>query len=235
MTTDQVIDAYLSRVTAGLPGPSRARRDVLAELRSGLLDATDAHRAAGLPAGQAAQAATREFGDPKQIAAAFRPELAARQARRLALSLVATGPLIGLLWITAAFTSHFGIQPAPPWDWPDLTAVSRIAVPLAAISFLISLWAALVTLAVTGRLTRWLPARTRLAPTTAAIAGFGTMTADLAIFLLLASQLASAPATLAAGPVAAAAAASLTRLTLARRAGRRCLTARAGLPPGHSA
>ena len=226
MTSDQVIGAYLSEIAAALPGPGSARRDVVAELRSGLLDATDAHRAAGLPAEQAAEAAIGEFGDPGQIAAAFRPELATRQARRLALTLVATGPLIGLLWIAAAFTSHFGIQPAPPWDWPDLTAVSRFAVPLAVITFLISVWAALFTLAATGRLTRWLPARTRLAPTTAAVAGFGTMAADLAILLLLASQLASAPSTIAGGPVAAAAAASLTRLTLARRAARRCLAAR---------
>lgn len=229
MTADRVIDAYLREVAAALPGPGRARRDVVAELRSGLLDATDAHCAVGLPAGRAAEAAIGEFGDPRQIAAAFRPELAARQARRLALCLVATGPLIGLLWIAAAFTSHFGIRPAPPWQWPDLTAVSRLAVPLAVIMFVIAIWTALFTVAATGRLARWLPVRTRLAPTTAAVAGFGAVAADLAIFLLLASQLASAPATLAVGPVNAAAAASLTRLTLARRSIRRLLAARAAL------
>jgi hypothetical protein len=46
---------------------------------------------------------------------------------------------------------------------------------------------------------------------------------------LLASQLASAPATLAPFPVAAAAAASVTRLTLARRAAGRCLAIRSTL------
>lgn len=235
MTKDQVIDTYLSRVAAALPGSSRARRDVLAELRSGLLDASDAHRAAGLPTDQATEAAIGEFGDPTQVAAAFRPELATRQARHLALCLVATGPLIGLLWVSAAFTSHFGIRQAPPWQWPHLTAIARFAVPLAVLTLLISIWAALFTLAATGRLTRWLPARTRLAPTAAAIAGFGTVAADLAIFVLLASQLTSAPSTLAPGPIAAAAAASLTRLTLARRAARRCLTARARLPLEHPA
>jgi hypothetical protein len=78
-------------------------------------------------------------------------------------------------------------------------------------------------------LTRWLAFRARLAPVAAAIAGFGAMTVDLIIFALLASQLAAAPGTLAPAPVAAPAPASLIRLTLARRAGRRCLAARAAL------
>ena len=55
------------------------------------------------------------------------------------------------------------------------------------------------------------------------------MAADLAVFALLASKLASTPGTLAPVPVTAAAIASLTRLILARRAARRCLAARASL------
>jgi Epoxide hydrolase N terminus/HAAS len=97
MTSGQVIDAYLGEVAAALTGPPRARADIVAELRSGLLDAADAHRSAGLAAAPAAEAAIGEFGDPRQVAAAFRPELTLTQARRLALTLVATGPLIGLL------------------------------------------------------------------------------------------------------------------------------------------
>ena len=50
--------------------------------------------------------------------------------------------------------------------------------------------------------------------------GYGAATADLAILALLASQLITACSSLAPLPVAAAAAASLTRLTLARRAAR---------------
>lgn len=42
----------------------------MAELRSGVLDAADAHRSAGLPQSQGALAAIREFGDPAQVAAA---------------------------------------------------------------------------------------------------------------------------------------------------------------------
>jgi HAAS len=233
MTGGPLIDAYLGEVAAALPGPDRARRDIVAELRSGLLDAADTHRAAGLPAGQAAEAAISEFGDPRQIAAAFRPELAARQARRVALTLVTTGPPIGLLWAAAALASHIGIRHAPPWQWASAPPASPVAFPLAAAALLIAVWTALFTLAATGPLTRWLPASARLAPATAAVAGFGAAAADLAIFVLLASQLASAPSTLAPAPVAAAAIASLTRLTLARRGARRCLAARAALTPGH--
>ena len=104
-----------------------------------------------------------------------------------------------------------------------------MAFPLAAGALAVTVWAALFTVAATGNLTRWLPFRARLAPAAAAIAGFGAMTVDLIIFVLLASQIAAAPGTLAPAPVAVAATASLIRLTLARRAGRRCLAARAAL------
>jgi hypothetical protein len=106
---------------------------------------------------------------------------------------------------------------------------SLIAVPLFGAVLLTFVCAALFTLAATGPVTRWLPASPRTAPGTAAIAGFAAVAADLAVFILLASKLASAPAALAPAPVIAAATASLTRLTLARRAARRCLTARAAL------
>jgi hypothetical protein len=105
-----------------------------------------------------------------------------------------------------------------------------IAFPLIAVVILITVWTALITLAATGRLTRWLPHRPRLAPTTAAIAGFGAATTDVILLALLASQLATAPAKLAAALITLAAAASTTRLILARRAGRRCLASRASLP-----
>jgi hypothetical protein len=53
---------------------------------------------------------------------------------------------------------------------------------------------------------------------------------DVILLILLASWLATAPANLAAVPVALAAAASTSRLILARRAGQRCLASRASLP-----
>jgi hypothetical protein len=224
-----MLDSYLAEVTAGLSGPARARTEILAELRAGLLDAVDAYRLAGLPPADAARVAIGEFGDPRLVADGFGPELAARIARRTALALVTTGPMVGALWAAAAAASHIGIREALPWQWANSPPVSPVAFPLAAAALAVTVWAALLTVAATGRLTRWLPARPRLAPTTAAVAGLGTAAADLIIFALLASQLAAAPRTLAPIPIAVAATASLIRLTMARRSARRCLNARAAL------
>ena len=225
----QLIESYLSQVAAALPGPARTRADIVAELRSGLLDAADAHRRAGLAPPAAAQAAVAEFGHPAQIATAFRPGIAAGQARHAAVTLLVTGPLIGLLWAAAARASHVGVRAAPPWQWAGAPPAAPIALPLIAAVLLITVWTALITLAATGRLTRWLPHRPRLAPTTAAIAGFGAATVDVILLATVASQLATAPATLAAAPAAVAAFASAARLSLAARAARRCLAARATL------
>ena len=166
---------------------------------------------------------------PAQAAAAFRPGIAASQARHVAITLLATGPLIGLLWAAAARASHLGARAAPPWQWAHMPPATPIAFPLLAAVFFVTIWTALITLAATGRLTRWLPHRPRLAPTTAAVAGFGAATVDVGLLALLVSQLAHAPGTLAAGPIAVAAVASSTRLILARRAGQRCLASRASL------
>ena len=224
MTGDQVIEGYLDQLATVLPGPPRARDDVMAELRGGLLDAADAHRRAGLPATAAATAAVCEFGDPRQIAAAFRPELTARHARRLAVTLVATGVPVGLLWVYAVQASHPGLARAPLWKW-----AAAPPIPLALAALAVAVLAALGTVAVTGRLTRWLPDHPGAAAASAAIGGYGSAVADVAIFALLAHQLAVAPAGLAPLPVAAAAVASLGRLALARRTARRCLAARAAL------
>jgi HAAS len=225
----QPIESYLAEVAAALPGPARARAGIVAELRGGLLDAADAHRHAGLAPPAAARAAMAEFGHPAQVAAAFRPGIAASQARHVAITLLATGPLIGLLWAAAARASHIGARDAPPWQWAHMPPATPIAVPLIAAVFFVTIWTALITLAATGRLTRWLPHRPRLAPTTAAVAGFGAATVDVILLALLVSQLAHAPGTLAAGPIAVAAVASSTRLILARRAGQRCLASQASL------
>lgn len=229
MTDSPPIDAYLRQVSATMPGPAHARRDILAELRSGLLDAVDVHRSAGLPAGATAEAAITEFGDPRQVTDAFRPHLAMVHARRVALTLVATGPLVGLLWTAAALASHIAIRNAPPWQWASAPPLSAAIVPAIGAALLIVVWSALATVAATGKLARWLPASPRMATATAATTGFGAAAADLAIIALLASQLVSAPGTLARLPVAAATAASLTRLALARNAARKCLAIRATL------
>ena len=219
------VESYLAEVSARLPGPVRTHAGIVAELRSGLLDATDAHRSAGLPATQAARAAITEFGDPGQVANGFRAEIAARQARRVSISLLATGPLVGTVWITAALASHL----AEPARWVDASPGLRAGLGLVAVAIAAEVWAVLLGVAVTGRLTRWLPARPRLGPTAAVIAGAGAACADLVMLALLTSQLATMPGQLAPLPIAFAAAASLTRLTLAARAAHRCLATRTAL------
>jgi hypothetical protein len=224
-----VVEGYLAEVTARLPGPGRPLAGIVAELRSGLLDATDAHRSAGLPPAQAALAAIREFGDPGQVAAGFGPEIAARQARRVAVALLVTGPLVGLLWIATAVGSRPGIRLVLPWQVTGLSPGLGAGMKLVAVAVGVTACAALLGIAATGRLTRWLPARPRRAPGAAAVAGFGAVTADGLGLALLAAQLATDPGRLSPALAAAAAAASLARLELAGRAARRCLASRASL------
>jgi len=95
------------------------------------------------------------------------------------------------------------------------------------VAILIVITSTLATITATGKLTRWLPVSPGIAAAAAAAAGFAVAAADLAILVVLASQLASAPGSLAPLPVAAATTASMTRLTFARRAARSCLAARA--------
>jgi hypothetical protein len=229
MTGGQGVEAYLRAVAASMPGPRRACSDIMAELHSGLLDAVDARRSAGLPEHAAVEAAISEFGDPRQVAGAFRPHLAMVQARRTVLALAATGPLVGLLWVAAGVASHIAIRRTPPWQWPGVPPLAPAAIPVAGCAVLIVVASALATVAATGKLSRWLPASASSAVATAAAAGFGAAAADLAILALLASQLEAAPGRLAPLPIAAATAASLTRLIIARRAACRCLAVRATL------
>ena len=86
------VERYLAEVAARLPGSPRAHRDIVAELRSGILDATDAHCCAGLPPAEAVQAAIDEFGDPARVTDGFRAEIATGLARRAAVVVLVTRP-----------------------------------------------------------------------------------------------------------------------------------------------
>jgi hypothetical protein len=101
---------YLATVSARLPGPTAARTTITDELRDGLLEALEADQAQGRSPQEATAAAIADFGDRRIVAAAIAPELAAAQARRVALGLLATGPLIGLAWIAAV-----AVNALPPW------------------------------------------------------------------------------------------------------------------------
>ena len=229
------VGSFLDEVAHRLTGPARARRDILAELGAGLADAADAYRSAGLDPDRAVRAAITEFGRPEQVADGFRAELTAAQARRTALALLRTGPLVGLFWLGAALASRIGVQLASPWHWASMPIGARLVTHLTGIAFAIAIGGALVTVAATGRLTRWLPTSLPARPrwlgagsaasaAIAAMAASGTAAIDIALLALLAAQAVSTPGRLAVLPVAVAAAASLTRLTLTTAAARNCLT-----------
>ncbi len=220
-----VIERYLAEVTGRLPGSPRTHSGIVAELRAGLLDATGAYQSAGQSPAGAVQAAIREFGDPARVAGSFRAEIATRLARRVAVAVLVTGPLVGLLWIVTAVASHLvGRLP-----WAGLPAGLRVGLILVAVAATVTAGGALLGIAATGRLTRWLPGAPRRAPTAAAIAGFGAVGADALGLALLAAELATMSGTVSPVPATAAAAASVVRLTLARRAACHCLAMRAAL------
>jgi hypothetical protein len=218
----RILEGYLATLAARLPGPSRTRQAILAELGDGLADATQAYYARGLGPAAAAQAAVAEFGQPPALAAAFAPELAGAQARQTALALIRSGPLIGGLWLGALVASN-----AAPWRH-GLTGI-WLALPAVAVAIAAAGLAALLVVAATGRASRWLPTRLTLAPAAAAIVGAAAIGVDLVVLGMLTGQAIIQPGTIAWIPVGLAALASLTRLVLASCAARRSLAARAAL------
>lgn len=234
----EAVEGYLEDVAARLRGPSRSRASVLAELRSGLLDAIDIQVSAGADPLKAASAATAEFGAPCQVAHAFGSELAAAEARRVALGLLASGPVVGLLWLLAAMASHLGLHLLPPFDWAGLklsvSLAGQLAAPLGAVALCIAILlvaaAAALALASTGRLARWVPFSLATTGTEGAtVACLGAGATELIILAIVGAELLADPGRLATVPVTAAALASVGRLALAARAGHHCLAARSVL------
>jgi hypothetical protein len=225
---DPAIGSYLAAIAADLPGPAASRRDILAELGAGLADAADGYLGAGLNPAQAAIAAIDEFGSPDRVAAGFRAELAAAQARRTAVGLIADGPLTGAMWFATALASHVA-RLAPPWEWA-VPAGARVAVHLAMVALFVAIASILFTLAATGRLTRWLDALPARPAASAAVAAGSIVAVDAAMLAALAVLAATTPGKLAVLPLAAADAASLIRLGFAARAARACLAIQAACP-----
>jgi hypothetical protein len=194
----------------------------VAELEDGLWTATLAHHASGLPPQAAATAAVAEFGDPRTVAAGFDPELAAATGRRVGLGLLSTGPLVGSCWL---------LLTAATWKWTGHKppAALELVAALVGLALVVAVPAAVLSVAASGRLSRWLPTGPQVGATAAAVAASACVAGDL---VLLGSLLASI---VLAGGVAwpatlLAAGTSSTRLSLAGRAVRRCMTARATLP-----
>ena len=118
---EPAIEAYLDAVAERLVGPRAPRRAILDELRDGLYEAAAAHLRRGVPAAQAVSVALREFGSPAALAAGFAGELAIVRARRITLAYLATGPLIGLSWLSVI---------APTWWWQRDPVTLLHAIPV---------------------------------------------------------------------------------------------------------
>jgi HAAS len=143
---DAQLAAYLADLASRLRGPRRRRDAILAELRDGLLHATEARTATGLTPEQATAAAINQFGDTQAVADAFAGELATVYARRTIAWYIATGPLVGIWWLLL-------LQPQP-WRTGLIALLAAIHVlPLIAVAIA----TAAGTFATTGRLMRWLP------------------------------------------------------------------------------
>ena len=104
-------------------------------------------RAQGCSQAEATAAVIAEFGDPRMVAAAFGPELGAVQARRVAVGLLVTGPLVGLAWIAAVV-----VNALPPWRHQLIGP--WLALPLVGLALAVAGPALGLTVAATGRLGR---------------------------------------------------------------------------------
>jgi hypothetical protein len=219
--SDPVAD-WLAAVAARLTGPAAARVAICDELRDGLLETLERHLARGCSRREATATALAEFGDPDTVVAAFAPELAAVQARRVALGLLSTGPLVGLAWIAAVAANAL-----PPWRL-ELSG-PWLALPLVGLALLVAGPALGLTVAATGRLGGRLGPRMTLPPTAAAVAALAAVVADLTLLTVIGGQTLIGPGPSVWAPVLLAVGASLARGTLAGRALRRCLAARAAV------
>ena len=221
---DAVTD-YLAAVAAQLTGPPSARAAVTDELRDGLMEALETHHARGCSPQEATVAAIAEFGDPDTVAAAFGPELGAIQARRVALGLLVTGPLVGLTWIAAVLANDL-----PPWRHQLIGP--WLALPLVGLALAVAGPALGLTVAATGRLGCRLGRvvdRATLPPTAAAVAALAAVVADLTLLGIFTGHALTSPGSYLWAPVIVAASASLARVLLAGRAAHRCLATRAAL------
>jgi hypothetical protein len=92
------VDAYLMELGRHLRGPRRARADLLAEARGGLIDTTEGYERRGLSTADAQRRAVAEFGSMADVAPGYQAELAVAQSRRTALLILAIFIAQCFLW-----------------------------------------------------------------------------------------------------------------------------------------
>jgi hypothetical protein len=184
MAGHQLIDDYLAALARRLPA------DTVDELADGLTETWQHHRDAGLAPADAERATIADFGAPDQTIGAF---VAHAPGRRMARTLLATGPVMAVCWGP-------GLIAAQAWAWPVPTA--------AKVGYALTLLAVVAVLAAAAT-SRHSLRRTRLGT----VGGLGLIVLDAA---MLAAALLIAPAL--AWPMAAAIPVSLARIGLTLRA-----------------
>ena len=204
------VDRYLTEMAEVLVAPAPERMAVVREIGDGLTETIAGYRALGLPEEEAMSAAVAEFGEPRVVAAAVQAELGVRQARRSALALMASGPVVGIAWLAGAAVTS--LSPARHQMFALLWAL-----PLVGAAIIVAVPVLVGTLVATGRAGLRLALPPRLPPTAVTIASVAAVTADVTMLTIAGLYLAITSAT-PGWPLVPAVVASLVRICLATRA-----------------
>jgi hypothetical protein len=211
-----MIRTYLEELADALIGSSAVRTAVVTEIGDGLLESADAYLARGLEPAEAARAAIAEFGQPRAVTAEFNREIGAGQARRTALALMTSGPLVGLAWIAGAVLASLPparYQLSGPWQ----------GLPIVGLALIVAGPSMVVAVVSTGRLGLRLTLPASLPLRAAGIAGVAALAADATLLAMLGLYALMTSVSMPLLLMAPSVAASLTRLGLAARASRACL------------
>ncbi len=227
------IDTYLAQLcrcldrTAPAHGLGRAsstaraeRDEIIAEIHDGLLEARAAYQRRELTPTAAAAHAVSEFGDPATLARSLQPDLLARHSRRIAQRFLATGPVIGVLWLATAAFSHLGARLRDP---DGVVLAARLILGLTIIT---GIAAAALAIAATGRLNRWITIPARLPASAVATTAMLAAAIDAIVLTALLAATLTTPESVPWAVALAAATASSTRLILATREARRLIARR---------
>jgi hypothetical protein len=193
----EVIDDYLAQLAPALGPRDRTARDLVAEVRDGLLTATEHAVARGCAAVPAARMAVRRCGAADRLAPLMRTDAVATRARGTALALMGSGPVAAVAWGATVVTS-----PASQW---------RVALPCLGLAVLLALACSLLANTASG--TR---SGSRVAQVAAMVAAVTCAGADLAALTLVAVWTVTA-SHMFSWPVVAAAVVSGARIAFAGR------------------
>jgi hypothetical protein len=204
--SNDIIDSYLADLGARLHGPAHARREALEEIRTDLVDSVEQLTKRGMPEADAARSAVSELGSAAIVADAFAGELAIAHARRMLRILLITGPIVGIWWFILLAPDEWA-------SYPGMLIAAIPALPIVAAAVA----TAIVVLATTGSLIRWVPEATPFRTVIlASLVGLSCIVGDITVLsALLIRAVTGSTAALPIGIAAVAVLASAIRLPFA--------------------